>query len=339
MMQAIFSVVIGAQDITAALNPILLSLSVSDKAGTSSDSATIDIDDTGGRIVMPKVGASIAISLGWKDQGVGKVFVGKVDEVSAKGDRGGRTLSIKAKGMDTRSKAKQPQRRHFDDKTVKDALDGAGETAGIEVTVDPAFASINRPYIALDDESFVAFGERIARELGGTFKIVGDKAILAKRNGGTNPAGQSLSTVTALWGSNLHSYDITPLLGRPVEKETLSRYYDSDEAEWKSETAETGTEGGQTTKAARFSEPDQDRASEQAGSDAAESDRRSGNGSVTIEGNLAAQPEGICIVAGCRAGVDGMYRIDSVDHSYSRSGWTTTLQLKQPKGDAGKDAR
>lgn len=338
-MKAVCSVIVGGVDVSANFLPVLIDLSVSDKAGASSDSASLTLDDRGGQIVMPAPGAAVTIKLGWEGGGVGTVFQGVVDEVRAQGGRGGRTLSITAKGMDTRDKAKQGQRRHFDDQTIEAAMQEAGEFAGISVTVDPAFASIVRPYLALDDESFVAFGERMARELGGTFKIVGDKAVLAKRNGGTNPAGAALPTVQAAWGRNLHDYDISPVLGRPVEKETLSRWFDKDAAAWMAETAETGTDGGITTKPARFSEPDQARAGEQAGSDAAESDRKSGEGSVTIEGNIDAQPEGLCVVSGCRPGADGTYRIESVDHSYSRGGFITRLSLRQPKGEAGKDSR
>lgn len=338
-MKAICSVLVGGVDVTANFLPVLISLTVSDKAGASSDTASLNLDDRDGHIIMPAPGASVTIKLGWEGGGVGTVFKGTVDEVSASGSRSGRTLSVSAKGMDTRDKAKQGQRRHLDDATIEAAMKEAGEFAGIDVTVDPAFASIVRPYIALDDESFVAFGERMARELGGTFKIVGDKAVLAKRNGGTNPAGAPLPTVSAAWGLNLHSYDISPILGRPVERETLSRWFDKDAAAWLKETAETGTEGAITLKPARFSEPDKDRAQEQAGSDAAESDRKSGEGSVTIEGNIDAQPEGLCVVSGCRPGVDGTYRIEGVDHSYSRGGFTTSLSLRQPKGEAGKDSR
>jgi phage protein D len=338
-MQAIYSVVVAGQDISTALNPILLNLSVSLKSGGSSDTASLTIDDTGGRVILPGKGDPITIKLGWQDKGIGTVFAGTVDEVNAEGGRSGRTLSISAKGVDTNGKAKQGQRRHFDNATVKDALSAAGQTAGVDVKVDPSFASITRPYIALDDESFLAFGERLARELGGTFKIVGTTAVLAKRNGGVAPSGAALPTITAAWGDNLHEYSIKPLLGRPVEKTTLSRWYDSKSAAWKSKTAETGTDGATTTKPSIFTEADEDRATEQSSSDAVESDRKSGEGSATIEGDINAQPEGNCIVSNCRDGVDGTYRIDSVDHSYSRSGFTTSLQLRQPKGSAGKDSR
>jgi phage protein D len=338
-MKAIFAVVVGGQDITMNLNPVLQSLRISDKAGMSSDTASLELDDREGQIVLPRPGSLVLISLGWEGQGMGRVFEGTVDEIRASGSRSGRTLSISAKGMDTRGKPKEGQRRHFDDTTIGDALSATAEKAGLTMSVDAELGKIKRPYIALDDESFVAFGERIAREVGGTFKIVGDRAILAKRNGGSSAGGASLPTVTAAWGSNLHSYDIAPILGRPVEKATRSRWYDKAKADWLATTAGTGTEGGITIKPAPFSEPDEDRAGEQTKADAAESDRKSGEGSVTIGGTVAAQPEGQCIVTGCRPGVDGAYRIESVDHDYSRSGWTTSLELRQPKGEAGKDSR
>lgn len=338
-MRAIFEVTVAGQNISATLAPILISLSVSDRAGQASDSASIELDDTGGAIVLPAKGAPVTIALGWDDDGAGVVFEGVVDEVRASGGRSGRTLSISAKGMDTDSDAKRAQRRHFDDTSIGDALSAAGQAAGISVKVDAEFASIVRPYIALDDESFVAFGERIAREVGGTFKIVGKRAILAKRNGGQSAGGAALPSVTAAWGVNLHDYDIAPILGRPVERQMLGRWYDPKKARWEKETADTGTEGGKTIKPARFSEPDKARASEQTKADAAEADRQSGEGSVTIEGNIGAQPEGVCIVSGCRPGIDGAYRIDGVDHTYSRSGFVTRLSLGQPKGSAGKDSR
>lgn len=338
--KAVFEVLIDGENISDRLSPLLISLSVSDEPGASSDAATIELDDTDGRAIMPTDKASISIKLGWDGEGVGEIFRGFTDGAPrAKGGRGGRTISITAKGVDTRGKAKQGQRRHFDNETIGNALQETGRWAGYSVVVDQELAAIKRKYIGLDDESFIEFGERIAQELGGTFKISGDKAILAKRNGGVNPAGATLATVRAIWGENLHDYDIEPIVGITVDKTTAARWYDVKAATYRVATAETGTEGSETTRAAIYIEADESQANERAKADAAESDRKSGEGSVTIEGNLGAQPEGLCVVSKCRPGVDGTYRIKGVTHDYSRSGWITRLELGQPKGEAGKDKR
>lgn len=338
-MRALFAVFIDGTDVTSRFEPHVISISVSDRSEASSDAATITLDDTGGRLVMPQPGASVSIFLGWEGAGVGQVFKGIVDDVRASGSRSGRTLSVSAKGMDARGKSKEPQRRHFDDTTIGEAMKKAGEAAGFSVSVDEALAKLPRKYLALDDESFAAFGERIAREVGGTFKMVGDRAILARRNGGASAGGEALPAVTATWGANLHSYDISPILGRPVEKKTGVRFYDPKSATWKIEEAETGIEDATTEKVSVYAAADQDTAKDRANSDAEESDRKKGGGSVTIEGDIAAQPEGRCIVSGCRPGIDGAYRIEGVDHDYSRSGFTTKLELRQPEDGAGSDSR
>jgi uncharacterized protein len=341
MKRAIFSVVVDGTDISSRLNPILISLQVSDKAGTSSDTATIELDDKSGQVVLPRPGARMLISLGFSDSGIGVVFRGKVDEVRSRGDRGGgRTVTISAKGVDTQGKAKEPQSKHFDDKTIEQIMREAGELAGIsDVRIDQSFASIVRKYERMDNESFIAFGERIAGEIGGTFKVSDDRAILAKRNGGTTPAGAPLPIVTAAWGQNLHSWDIAPFLGRPRYREARQRYYDPKEATWKEVLTQIPIDEAQARTTPRFSSPSEDEAKQKTESDKADSERGSGEGTVVIEGNIGAQPEGLCVVAGARAGIDGTYRIDGVNHDYSRSGFTTTLSLKQPQGDAGKDSR
>ena len=339
--RAIFGVTIGGVDMTSVMAPIVISIRVSDKAGTTSDTVTIELNDAGGQVVLPTKGAPVTVSLGFAETGAGTVFRGQVDSVRSRGSRGeGRKLTITGKGFDTAGKPKQPQQRHFDKKSIGDMLKEAGKDAGIsKVQVDQKFASSIREYERMDDESFIAFGERLAGELGGTFKISGTTAILAQRNGGVSPFGGSLSVVNATFGVNLHSWDIAPLVGRPRYKKARARYYDKAEAKWKEVEAEIDIEEADAELTSRFSENDEDQAKQKTENDKADSERGAGDGTVTIEGDISAQPEGVCIVGGTRDGIDGSYRIDSVDHDYSRGGFTTTLSLKQPQGSAGKDSR
>ncbi len=333
--QALFQVTVAGTNITTALMPVLISLSVSDKAGTHSDTANLKIDDTNGQIILPKKGAPVVVALGWKGEGMRVVFTGTVDEVKSSGSRGsGRILDISAKGFDTTAKPKEQQQRHWDDTPVEDILKDAGEHAGVtEIDIDADLAKIRPEYFEMRDESFVAAGERIARETGGNFRVSGKRATLSKRNG-SYPA-----TVIAAWGSNLHSWSISPQLGRPQFKKTKARYYDMAKADTLEASQDTPLDADAEWEA-RHLEADEPAAKRRAKSDAATSERDAGGGSVTIEGNTSAIPDGLCIVQGTRPGVDGAYSIETVNHSYSRSGgFTTSLELKHPQQGAGTDAR
>jgi len=86
------------------------------------------------------------------------------------------------------------------------------------------------------------------------------------------------------------------------------------------------------TYADRMTRAGEDEARQQNGSDRATTRRDKGGGSVTIEGNTEAVPDGLCIIAGARPGVDGAYRIESVTHTYNRGGgFVSQLSLKHPE--------
>ena len=317
-------VMIAGTDCTSAFNPFLISIKVSSKAGTHADTASLELDDRNGQINLPPIGDPVSILLGWEGGGVRQVFDGTVDEVKSKGDRGGMFITVSAKGLDTTSPAKAPQQRHFDNKTVKEVLTDAGKPAGItKVEVDPELGAFKRTHVDMRDESFVNLGERLAREHGGNFKVQGKKATLTKKDG----ADKVL--ITATRGVNLHSWDMSPALGRPMFKKAKTRWYDRKKAEWQTEEAETGLSAF-AVHTARYAEPQADQAKARTGNDKATSERDAGQGSVAIEGDTSAIPDGLCIIAGARAGVDGSYRIEGVDHDYGRSGgFITTLSLKR----------
>lgn len=192
----------------------------------------------------------------------------------------------------------------------------------------------------MDDESFIEFGDRIASEVGGVFDVRDTTAILAKMNTGTSPTGASLTPITAIVGENVHSWDIAPFIGRPRFKKARARYYDTKEAKWKEVEVETSIEDAEPEITSRFSEADEEQAKGKTGKEKADSERNSGEGTVVIEGNALAQPEAPCTISNARPGVDGEYRVDGVEHDYSRGGgFLTSLTLRQPQGEAGKDSR
>lgn len=338
--RAVYQVNVAGQDISTKLLPILLSLEITDKEGSTSDTASISIDDRDQVIRFPKTGDPMTVSLGWEGEGMVAVFSGTVDEVQSNGSRGGgRVLSISAKGIDTQSKVKEHQHLNIDDADVETALKKAGEAAGItDIKVDPELASIKRDWWGLDGESFIAFAERVAREVGGIFKMQGNKAALVSNTGGS-ATGKPMPTVTAAWGVNLISWDMRPVMGRPRRKKVKARYYDKKEAKWKETEATVEDEDDIIVthdKKTGADEPDAKSKSEGKSRDV---QRDKGGGTVEIDGDATARSGGKCIISGARAGIDGEYRIEEVNHSYSRSGWTTRLSVKLPGGEAGKDNR
>jgi len=330
--RAFYQIMVSGQDISSRFNPLLIDIRISDREGTHSDTASIRLDDRDGRIALPPTGAPIAIMLGWEGFGAASVFVGTVDEVKSSGSRGGgRELTISAKGVDTEGTCKQPQQKHMDNKTVKEALEQAGRTAGINaIKVDPSFASQRRDWWGLNDESFLHFGERLARELGGIFKVRGTEAILAAKGAGS-ATGLAMGSVTGRYGDNLMSWDISPTMGRPRHRRARARWYDQKAAKWQDVEVDIQDQGARATMGDRFSRADRTEAQGSANNGAKDSEREKGGGSATIDGNAAAKPGGVFMLSGTRPGIDGAYRIEGVEHSYSRAGWTTKLDLKQPQ--------
>lgn len=329
-------ILLDGQDLTSAWAPTLIDISVTDTAGEASDSCDLTIDDSDGKVRMPAKRMPVVVILDGA-----RVFRGFVEKVESSGSRsGGRLLKVKAKGFDTGGKAKEPQAFHMDDTDLAGYLERLAEGAGIGITVDPDLGALQQDYWAADGESFIAIGERLARKFGGTFKIRGDQAIFAKRGSGQAPGGLSLGITDAVFGQNLVSWSITPKDPRRKFSSGRARWFDRPSASFKESDLDFGNADLDALHLVRTLSADEGEAEAVLDARKRDGDREGGTGSVQLDLAVGAVVEGQCRLSGARPGIDGLYLIETVKHSASRSGGaTTSLDLKQPGGGAGKDGR
>lgn len=323
-------VLVGGDDFTDTMRPYLIDISVTDKDGTASDSCSLTFDDSDGAIDLDMEGKSIEVLL----SGV-SVFLGTIETARSQGSRGGgRVVPVTAKGFDTRGKVKEAQAFHLDDATLGDFLEEAGRQAGITIDVDPSLASIKRDYWSADFESVLALGEKIAREVNGTFKLRGTKAVLVPRGGVALPSVQGIVGQ----GGNVISWDIAPFTGRPAFTKAKARWFDRKAATFREEEVEIdlGRDLPEVANVVRMPSGDADQAKLQAEGRKSEAERDAGGGTVELDLTPEAQAEAPFELTGARRGVDGTWRIVSVTHKANRSGGATTaLEIKEPGAAIG----
>ncbi|RWE83148.1 MAG: hypothetical protein EOS63_05530 [Mesorhizobium sp.] len=331
-------VVVGGQDVTSRFLPLLISLSITKSGTEATQSATFTLDDKDATVRFPKTGTPVSIELGWQG-GAMRTFEGEVDTCDWSTDRGsGSVLSVTARSASLKGKVKQPADRHWEKKKLGQVLDDAAQDAGLSIKVHPSLASRELEYEAQDNESFLAFADRLAREHGATFAIKGTQAGFVPRNAGVSATGQPLPTIVITRGMVISASGLTPVTDRPRFKKKKGRWYDIKRAKQVIEEVETGDDV-EPEDVLRFMEPDETSAKTRADSDRVDGARSKGSGSVTIEGEPTAEPEGTAIID-LRAGVDGSYTIASITDTLDRgSGYTTQISLGNPQGSAGADRR
>lgn len=345
-MKAAYQITVDGKDISSAVEPILMSLIITDQDGGQADTLELEIDDTGGQVALPATGAAIEALLWWDEPPPGATagalqFTGKVDEVRSRGAREhGRTLAIMGRSADFKGKGKHKTTKHKDDASFGDVAKQWGSDAGYEVSVDSSLASIARDYWVLANESFLSWGRRIAQELGATFKTAWPKAAFVPRNSGDSASGAALGGVTATAGDNLISWDVSPTLSAGAWANAKTRWYDHTKAEWNEDSAAIGDDGASADHRETFKAADEKRAHARTTANAASAARLKAGVSVEINGDAGAMSQANLTLAGARPGVDGEYRIKTARHVYVRhSGWTTTCDCEQPQGAAGTDSR
>lgn len=325
---------VNGRDVTDRMNDFIESIECTDKEGGGDDTATIVFNDNDGQCASPPKGADIEIELDGA-----MVFKGYTDAPESVVSRGGgMTLNVPCTSTDRRGKVKQRLQHHKDDCTLKEFLEDAAKKAGLSgIKVDPEFAEIKRDYWRAGGESFAHLGRRLAEEFGGTFKIRGKQAVLAKRGGGA-PGGGALPTVYITRGDNLIESRIKPFVGRPRFAKARVRWYDRAEAKHKIKDVEIGAAPG--ADASDFlgeARPDEKSAGDAGKGRKAESEHEGGEGSCTILLAVEAQAGAPAIVSIGKADIDGAFVISSRTHRVNRQGMAeTTLELKQPKASGDK---
>lgn len=331
-----YKVVIAGRDVTSLFNPILKELEVQRSAGEASDTCSITLADKDGLVLLPKKREPVLVELNgiWAFEG----YVSDVNSTGSKGD--GRKLKVSASSIDQGGKAKEPSLRHKDKGTLQQVAQQWGQKAGIQMRVLGSLAEVERDYWLQQNESFVSWGQRIAREVGGTLKIIGNRGFLSPRNEGISASGRPLTPIKAAWGVNLEEWDISPIIARPKYNKVALSYFDRSKGERVEIDVDTGIADVDTKLRSLLTVANESQARKRGEAHGKESDREKGGGTVTIIGDATAEPEAVCTVVGTRSGIDGAYQIDTVTHKVTKSdGFSTTIGLKQPKGGAGTDAR
>lgn len=81
MKKAIFKIQYNDKDITSHFDNRLISLQIIDNSGFEADTFLIELDDSDGKLALPKRGVELNVSFGWNDA-QGLVFNNKLDRKS-----------------------------------------------------------------------------------------------------------------------------------------------------------------------------------------------------------------------------------------------------------------
>jgi uncharacterized protein len=358
--KAICQVLVDGVDVTARLNPHLISVTVVDKIGDSTDTCALELDDRDASLEIPGYTTTLAdgtvtatkieVWLGWHSEGLYQLFEGTTHQIESGFGRkhGGRRLWIDAFGTALDGKGRTLMNMHWgegappgqaigDMVSLKTVLEAAGKQAGYEVHVGAEMGDVKRDYWAMTGESFHHFGARMAKELGGTFKISGGKVSMTSALGFTNAAGDVMAEVTAEWGKNLISWRIKPYVARAQAKAANTTFFDLQKSVCGQVSKAIGAAPSRVEAVAGLPAPAPNKA---VGSQvneglAAISAQGAGTGWVQINGEPQARAGTYITIIGARPGVDGRYLIEESEHVYSRAGgYLTRCKLTYPNPSA-----
>lgn len=171
-LTADFKIIAQGQDITETIKKNLISLEVKDEDGNMADEVTISISSIYKR---PKYGDELEVFLGYKETGLSKIGVFKVQTSTITNKH---QMKFTATGVDFSGNLKVKKSREFLEITLKELVSKIASEHFLKFVCD---VDIFMPYIAQEDKSDLAFLQEIAKDNELIFNIKNNTLICATK--------------------------------------------------------------------------------------------------------------------------------------------------------------
>ncbi|TPG14379.1 contractile injection system protein, VgrG/Pvc8 family [Sphingomonas oligophenolica] len=306
----------------------LVSLGLTEKRGGEADQLDLVIDDTDGKMEIPRAGAKIRVSIGWQQGGdVRPGLVDKglftVDEVEHGGPPD--LITIRARAADFTSEIRTRRQHSWHDATLGAIVTDLAGRNQLEARCAPALASIPVKAIAQSRESDVAFLRRLGRAHDAVATVKDGKLVFAPVGAGVTTTGKPLPARTIRRrDGDTHSYKV-----KQAEEAGAVEADWHDRKAAARKTEKVGTGRGKTRRLSRTYP------SKEAASTAARAEHtRAGRQPVTLDltlalGDPALAPEQRVTATGYKAAIDATsWLVSEVAHAINDRGFATKLKLE-----------
>lgn len=317
-----FKIMAAGANITPQIKDRLVSLRISDEAGTKSDMLEITLDDRDGLVEIPLPGAPILVMLGYAETGIMPMGLFTADEVTVSAPP--EQITIRAKAADLGGSIKEQKSRSWDKKTIGEIVETIAGEHKLSPKVAEPFKAIKYEHLDQTEESDINFLSRIGRDHDALVSVKGGALLFMARGAGLTVSGLALLPRPIL-SKDAASWTMT-FATRENWGSVTAQWHDTASAKRK----EVKAGDAQPAYKLRHVYSSEQEAQQAADAKLKEAKRGNDTFEVVIPGDPLVAAEGRIVTLGFRPGVAGLWSIKSVTHELSGSGYITTISTERP---------
>lgn len=189
-----FSITLDGANLSTKIAPRLISLTVTDCRGDEADQLDLVLDDSDGRLALPKKGAVLAVSMGWAGQALVDKGTFTVDEVEHSGAPD--IITVRGRSASMTKNMGERQEKSWHGQSLGAIVRAIADKHKLKPTVGQALGKIAIPHIDQTHESDMAFLTRLAKRYDAVMTVKEGRLLFLPIGAGVTASGKSLPVIT-----------------------------------------------------------------------------------------------------------------------------------------------
>jgi hypothetical protein len=312
------------KDLTSNVAPRLISLSITENRADEADTLDLTLDDSDGKLALPKRGNLLDVAIGWADTGVVNKGSFRVDEFEHSGAPD--TITVRARSASMTKGMGERKEKSWHNLPIATIVKTIAKNHGLNPKVADVIGKILIPHIDQTHESDMSFLSRLAKRYDAVMNVKSQNLLFLPIGAATTASGKRLESLDIeRKDGDRHRYHVSE---RENFQGVRAQYWSGKKAEKKSVTV--GGENNTNMKVLPEVYPTQAEAQAAAQAEFNRTQRSQATMSYTLAQGIAELfPELPVNVSGFKPEIDATdWLVKRVRHELSDSGFTSELDLE-----------